>query len=74
MTDAQLQKKLNQLVKLSHEVNEEAQRRWPDGSLFYESEGYFYVMEEDNCGSSTERQKFVRFQSDSASSMGCGAW
>jgi hypothetical protein len=76
LTDAQVRRKLEQLVKISSELHEEARRRWshPEAMLFFESEGTFYMMAGDCDGSCAKRQKFIRFQSRGTTSMGAGAW
>lgn len=76
MTDAELQKRLNKLVKLCNEVSMEIKVRYPDGFLFYESGGRFYVMDgDDGCGSAGSRQNHVAFESeDTCRGMDCGAW
>ncbi len=43
MTDEQVQRKLNQLVKIANELDAEAKARYGDpGNLFFEAEGTFY--------------------------------
>lgn len=75
MTDAQVQKKLDQLAKLAQELEEEAKRRYgKSGNLFYEAEGTFHMMTGDSNGPSGERQAYVVLSSDGFCNMGCGAW
>lgn len=74
MTDAQVQKKLDQLTKLANELVTEARSRYPHGSLFYEAEGTFHIMDGDVDGGVSERQEHVRFSSNGHCRMGCGAW
>lgn len=75
MTDAQIKSKLNQLVKIANELEVEAKSRYgSDGSLFYESEGAFHLMDGDTDGRAYERQGHVRFSSSKHCSMGAGAW
>lgn len=74
MDDKTVQRKLNQLVKIANELDQEAKRRWLYGQLFFEAEGGFYLMESDSGGYLSERQKGIRFSSDGHCSMGCGAW
>lgn len=75
MTNEQVQKKLNQLVKIANELEDEAKTRYgPDGSLFHEAEGSFHLMDGDSNGRSSERQTHVRFTSEKHCNMGAGAW
>lgn len=75
MTDAQVQAKLNQLVKICNELQAEAVARYgSSGSLFYESEGAFHLMADDTGGRCSERQEFVRFSSTKHCTLGAGAW
>lgn len=70
-----MQRKLNQLVKIANELNEEAVRRYgPTASLFYESEGGFYIMTDDGDLPGNERQKFIVMSSAGVCNMGAGAW
>ena len=72
--DRTLRSKLNQLVKLSNELDAEAKLRWgKQAMLFFEAEGGFYLMDGDSDGGCTERQQHVRF-SVFGSRMGAGAW
>jgi hypothetical protein len=74
MTDTTVQRKLNQLRKIANELADEAQLRSPEGSLFYESEGNFHLMDGDCDSGAMERQKHILFSSDGYCRMGCGSW
>ncbi|HVQ44535.1 MAG TPA: hypothetical protein VMT30_06220 [Candidatus Saccharimonadia bacterium] len=77
MNDRTLQRKLNQLAKLANKIEDEAKRRYgPDGFLFFEAEGTFYVMDGDarDDESIIERQKHIRMHSAKYCRMGAGAW
>ena len=74
MNDKAIQRKLNQLVRIANELAEESRRRFEHGSLFYESWGRFYIMDDDGDWSGTKRQTHIRFQSDGVCRMGCGSW
>jgi hypothetical protein len=74
MDDRTIQKKLNQLVKIANELNVEAGRRWPEGRLFFESDGAFHIMSNDADASAKSRQEFVEFSSDGHCTMSAGAW
>jgi hypothetical protein len=75
MTDKELWSKLNRFVKLGNELDKEAKRRYgPDGFLFHESEGGVHLMDGDEDGSCTERQKHVRESADAYAQWGAGAW
>lgn len=75
MTDAALQKKLDQLATIANELVAEAQSRFGrNGQLFYESEGAFHIMDGDCDGASVERQSHIRFSSRPHCRMDCGAW
>ena len=78
MTDSQLQQKLNQLVKLCNELQDEAESRYGDqGSLFFEAGGTFHIMDgdehEDHAGIEA-RQNHIRHSSDGYCRLGAGAW
>lgn len=75
MDDKTIQRKLNQLRKISNELVEEAKERYgKDGQLFYECEGYFHLMDGDDMNGAHARQNHSRFRSSGPSRMGCGAW
>ena len=76
MTDAQVQAKLDQLVKLSNELVKEARRRYgPQGQLLYEADGGFHFMKHDESDSGiSNRQTGVVMSSRGHSLMDCGAW
>lgn len=72
MSDAELQRRLNELVKLTNILEKDAVRRHGrDGFLFYESEGTFYIMDGDSAYS---RQKHIKNQSSGISKLQTGAW
>lgn len=67
--------KLDKLAKLANELNAEAKALYgPEGNLFFEADGTFYLMDGDANGSSSERQEHVKAQSTVYCNMGCGAW
>lgn len=75
MTKQQIQNKLNRLAKISSELDREAKRRYgPDGNLFYESEGTFFLLDGDSTGGSDDRQSHIKMRSEGYTNMGCGAW
>lgn len=75
LTDAQVQRKLNQLVKIANELAAEARARWPgSGLLFYEAEGSFHFMSHDDSGTPSERQEGIEMSSDLHCNLDCGAW
>ncbi len=75
MDDKTVQKKLDQLVKITNELAAEAKRRYgPQACIFYEAEGAFHMMEKDECGVSRERQRGVKFSSNGYCRADCGAW
>lgn len=75
MTNEQIQKKLNQLVKLANDLEEEAKRRYgKSGNLFYEAEGCFYLMDGDEDSGAAARQSHIKFRSQGFCNMGGGAW
>jgi hypothetical protein len=76
MTDSQLQKKLNQLVKLTNEIDAEiTSRHGTEGFLFYESEGSFHVMDGDeNGGGFSDRTDHIQMSSEGVSRLQCGSW
>lgn len=77
MTDQELQRKLNRLVKLANELVDEAQRRYgPDGNLFFESGGAFNIMDGDapEEEGAAARQAHIRFSSQKYCKMDAGVW
>jgi len=73
MTDSQLQAKLDQLTKLTNEIDREIVRRYGrEARLFYESDGFFHVMTDDTGG--LDRQQFVKMSSNKVSRLQCGSW
>lgn len=75
MDDKTLQRKLNQLVEIANELQEEAQQRYgKEALLLYEADGTFYIMTHDTDGTSSERQQGIRASSTGYCLMGSGAW
>lgn len=75
LTDAQVQKKLDQLTKISNELAAEAKARRPgQGVVFYESGGTFHLMSEDNDGGIFERQENIVLSSKGHCLLDCGSW
>lgn len=78
MTNAQIRIKLDQLAALANELDAEAKRRYgPEGMLFFEAEGGFYLMDGDethDTATSSQRQKRIKFSSQIVCRMGAGAW
>lgn len=79
LTNDQIMRKLNTLVRIANELEAEAKARYgPSGNLFYESEGDFFLMDGDDESqrnvSAAVRQSHIRFQSTKKCSLGCGAW
>lgn len=75
MTDVTIQKKLDQLVKLSNELIEEAQKRYGQtGQLYYDAGGSFYLMSGDCLGTGKQRQEYIKFHSEKMCNLGAGAW
>jgi hypothetical protein len=75
--DATLKRKLNQMVKLSRDLDEEAKRRWPEGWLFAEADGGLHIMSGDadpDRESMAARQKFIEFSAPGIHRIGVGAW
>lgn len=80
MTDAQVQRKLNQLVQICNELDAEAKRRYgPQGNLYYESGGTFCLMsgpshDENNDSVINSNQHLIEFESKNPCNLGAGAW
>ena len=75
MDDKTIQRKLDQLVSIANELGDEAKRRYgPEGSIFYESEGSFHMMDGDTDEGVAERQAHIKFTSRHYCTMGCGSW
>lgn len=74
MTDVTLKRKLEKLVQLANELDDEAKRRYgEEGFLFFECEGRFHIMRGDS-QDSLQRQKFSTASSKTYCKMGTGAW
>lgn len=68
LTDAQIQKKLDQLTRIANELDQEARRRWDDpGARLFYADSHFCIM-------SGESQKFIEFRSNGICRMDCGGW
>ena len=76
MTDAEVQKKLDQLARIANELDNEAKRRYgSEGQLFFEAEGQFHFMSSDHSDAGiSERQSGIVMTSKGNTRMGCGAW
>ena len=76
MTNEQVQKKLNQLQKISNELAQEAKKRYGAGGLlFYEADGAFHFMSHDNGANGiASRQDGIVMSSSGYTDMDCGAW
>lgn len=68
LQDKDIQRKLNQLTKITNELAEEARRRHgSSGGIYYEAHGIFYFMSGDDMDN-------VEFSSDNIAKMDCGGW
>ncbi len=76
MNDKTLKEKLEKLVELCAELDNEATRRYgTTGFLFYEAEGHFHIMSGDNIlETGRNRNEFREFSSVGSTRMQCGAW
>jgi hypothetical protein len=71
----QIQTKLNQLVRIANELDEEAKARWGEsGFLFFEADGAFHMMSGDSDKGLKERTDHIQMSSDGYCKMGSGAW
>lgn len=74
MDDKTMQRKLDQLVKISNELVEEARRRYgKDAQLFFEAGGDFHIMTHDD-GAVRNRQNAVVMTSKGHCRLDCGIW
>lgn len=74
MDDRTAQRKLDQLVKISNELVEEAKERYGnDAQLFFEAGGTFYIMTHDD-GAVRNRQDAVVMHSNGYCQLSCGIW
>ena len=74
MNDAQIQRKLNSLVQICNELDDEAKRRYgKSGNFFFESDGDFHLMDGDDM-ENIHRHEHVRFSSKTDCKLGAGAW
>ena len=72
MDDKTVQRKLNQLAKITHELGEEATRRYGSkGLMFYEAEGSFLFLSHYN---DSARSEGIVMQSNVFCSMDCGGF
>lgn len=75
LTKRQMQAKLNRLVKIANELDNEAKRRWgKNAMLFFEAEGTFFMMSGDDKGVASARQAHIQMSSNGYCQMGAGAW
>jgi len=77
MNDKTVQRKLNQLAKITNELRIEAERRYGDeGKMFYEAEGQFHFMKHDRDGDGhgPHRTDGIVLSSDDYVRMDCGGW
>ncbi len=77
MTDAEVQKKLDLMVRVSRELSAEADRRWPEGEgrgLYAEADGGLYLMAFDTSGPPAERQTGIAFTAKGNHKIGGGGW
>ena len=74
MDDRTLKRKLNQLTKIANELAVEAERRWPDGTLFYDDGGSFHVMSGDCDPDRGNRQHYIEFSSDGYCRLSAGVF
>jgi hypothetical protein len=76
MDDKTVQRKLNQLTKISNELVAETKRRFgDDGNVFYEAEGAFHFMDGDEFnGTGPERQAHIVMSSSKRCLIDCGGW
>lgn len=75
MTDKEIQKDLNMLVRLCNKLVVEAHRRHgAPGQLFYEAEGSFHLMRGDVNDGPQERQAYIDLSSEGVCRLGAGAW
>lgn len=78
MDDKTVQRKLNQLAKITNELRDEAERRYgPEGTMFYEAGGSFCFMKHDRDGDGVgpnHRIDGVVMSSGIHCRMDCGGW
>ena len=75
MTDKELNRKMDEFVKLGNHLHAEARRRYgAQGSLFHEAEGGVYLMDGDSDGNAGERQAHIRDRAGINARWGTGAW
>ncbi len=74
MTDQELQRRLNQFVRLGNELHAEARRRYGDQAhVFHEAGGGVHIMDGDDQASST-RQRHIKYSADIMARWGLGCW
>ena len=75
LTKRQIQARLNRLVELANELDDEAQRRrGPNANLFFEAKGIFHMMSGDSDKTICNPQKFIQMRNEGYCRMGAGAW
>lgn len=78
MTDATIQKKMDQLAALTRELTAEARARYgEDAQLFLEPELGFFLMDGDALGHfdhAKDRQSHIKFRSRGIALCDAGAW
>ena len=77
MEDTQLQRKLDQMLKLGNEIDQEAKRRYgEEGLLFHEADGSLLVMKrlKSDFGDQFDNNEQIMFSAKGVVEWGCGAF
>ncbi len=75
MTDNEIQRKLNQLVKIANDLSAEARNRWGEGSGLYYADGAFNLHDPSlHEGVGDMNPEAVHFRSLDLCRMDGGAW
>jgi len=77
MDDSTLMRKLNQIVKLSQELDDEAKRRFSEGWIFAEADGGLHFMSGDadvDREGMSARHRFIQMSAKGIHRIGVGAW
>lgn len=74
-TEAKLQALLDRISKDSRDAARLAKKLYgPNAQIFAESGGGLVALSDDCCGSSSERQSFIKLEAKGVHNLGVGAW
>lgn len=73
--EAQLQRLLDRIAKDSRDAAKIARELYGENAQIYaEGDGSLVAMSDDCCGSSSERQSFIKLEANGMHKLAVGAW